>query len=55
MGIYLANNENVKKELCGFINDIFGYKRSIDDMLNYYGCNMSDVSKDIKLYKKTRF
>lgn len=55
MNIYLAGNKEIKKEMIYFINKVISNEMSIEDMIDYYGCNVDEISTDLKTLKKTRF
>ena len=55
MNIYLSSDNYKKREMCNFINDIFAYKKSVQDMLDFYNCNVDEVSTNIKTLKRTRY
>ncbi len=55
MNTYLKGDSSLKKEMCQYINSILSNKRNVQDILDYYDCNVDQVSKDLKVLKRTRF
>lgn len=55
MNIYLAGNKEIKKEMIYFINKVISNEMTIEDMIDYYGCNVDEISTDLKTLKRTRY
>lgn len=50
--IYLSGNEDIRKEMHSYINNIFSGNRSVEDMLNHYDAQYENVPKKLELICK---